>query len=145
MELAGGNPSIRLTPFPTVNGSTLQRFLQIGDCHWIKVNPNIFGEETSEGLQKSALEIGVDVFKRSNHQGKTCDEAHRRLCMAVYESSHVVELGLAKKQHVAAGGRSASMRRIKSGISGAGSFGVNEAAVRQKNPAGADFVSPSSF
>jgi hypothetical protein len=44
----------------------------------------------SESLQKSAFEIAVNVFKRSNHQGKTCGEAYWRLRMAVYESCHVV-------------------------------------------------------
>ena len=52
----------------------------------------------------SAFEIAINVFKRPNHQGKACDEAHRRVRMAVYKSCHVVELGLTKKQYVAAGG-----------------------------------------
>ena len=103
-QLACRNPSIRLTPLPTGNGSTLQPFPQIRGGHRINVDANILGEETCESLQKSAFEIAVNVFKRSNHQGKTCDEAHRRLRMAVYESGHVVELGFTKKQHVAASG-----------------------------------------
>src|SRR5205807_2458974 len=103
-HLAGRNPSIRLTPLPTGNGKTLQPFPQIRGGHGINVDADILGEETRECLQTSALEIAINVFKRSNHQGKTGDEAHRRLRMAVYESGHVVELDLAKKQHVAASG-----------------------------------------
>src|SRR5580704_3596972 len=103
-QLACRNPSIRLTPLPTVSGSTLQPLLQIRGSHWINVDANILGEETRESLQKSAFEIAVNVFKRSNHQGKTGGEAHRCLRMAVYESRHMVELGFTKKQHVAASG-----------------------------------------
>src|ERR1700680_545472 len=98
-QLACRNPSIRLTPLPTVSGSTLQPFPQIRDGHRINVDANILDEEACEGLQKSAFEIAVNVFKRSNHQGKTCDEAHRRVRMAIYASGHVVELGSTKKQH----------------------------------------------
>ena len=103
-QLACRNPSIRFTPLPAVSGSTLQPFPQIRDGHRINVDTNILGEETGEGLQKSAFEIAVSVFKRSNHHGKTSDDAYRRLRMAVYESCHVVELGFTKKQHVAASG-----------------------------------------
>src|SRR5713226_5469598 len=103
-QLACRNPSSGLIPLPSVSGSTLQPFPQIRGGHRINVDANIFSEETCESLQKSAFEMAVNVFKRSNHQGKTCDEAHRRLRVAVYESSHVVELGLTKKQHVAASG-----------------------------------------
>src|SRR6267154_4947635 len=103
-QLAGRNPSIRLTPLPTGNGNTLQPFPQIRGGHGINVNADILGEETRQGLQTSAFKIAVNVFRRSNHQGKTCDEAYRRARVAVYESCHVVELGLTKKQHVAAGG-----------------------------------------
>src|SRR5712664_1726717 len=103
-QLACRNPSIRLTPLPTVSGSTLQPFPQIRHGHRINVDANILGEETCQGLQKFAFEIAVNVFKRSNNHGKTSDEAYRRLCMAVYESGHVVELGFPKKQHVAASG-----------------------------------------
>src|ERR1700733_7615762 len=103
-QLACRNPPIRLTPLPTVGGSTLQPFLQVRDGHRINVNANVLGEETCEGLQKSAFEIVVNVFKYSNHQGKTCDEAHRRLRMAVLEGCHLVELGFTKKQDVAASG-----------------------------------------
>src|SRR5437879_2184947 len=102
-ELAGRNPSIRLSPLPTGAGSTLQPFPQIRSRHRINVDADM-GEETREGLQTSAFEIAVSVFRRSNHQGKTGDEAHRRLSisMPVYESCHVVELDLAEKQYVAA-------------------------------------------
>ncbi len=101
-ELAGRNPSIRLSPLPTGAGSTLQPFPQIRGGHRINVDADILGEETREGLQTSTFEIAVSVFRRPNHQGKTGDEAHRRLRMAVYQSCHVVELDFAKKQHVAA-------------------------------------------
>src|SRR5207245_563422 len=101
-ELAGRNPSIGLSPLPTGAGSTLQPFPQIRSRHRINVDADILGEETREGLQTSAFEIAVSVFRRSNHQGKTGDEAHRRLGMPVYESCHVVELDLAEKQYVAA-------------------------------------------
>src|ERR1700720_1114591 len=98
-ELAGRNPSVRLSPLPTGTGSTLQPFPQIRSRHRINVDADILGEETCEGLQTSAFEIAVSVFRRSNHQGKTHDETHRRLGMPVYESGHVVELDLAGKQH----------------------------------------------
>src|SRR5882762_2197926 len=103
-QLAGRNPSIRLTPVPTGNGNTRQPFPQIRGGHWINVDADILGEETRESLQTPAFEIAVSIFRRPNHQGKTCDEAHRRVGMAVYERCHVVELGLTKKQHVAASG-----------------------------------------
>src|ERR1700733_2116460 len=101
-QLTRRNPSIGLTPLPTVSGTTLQPFPQIRGGHRINVDANILGEETCKGLQESAFEIAVNIFKRSNHQGKTCDEAHRRLRMAVYESCHVVKLRFTKKQDVAA-------------------------------------------
>src|SRR6266404_320412 len=100
-QLAGRNPSIRLAPLPTDNGNTVQPFPQIRGGHRINVDADILGEETRERLQTSAFEIAVSVFRRPNHQGKTGDEAHRRLRMAVYKSCHVIELGLTKKQHVA--------------------------------------------
>src|SRR5882762_11762163 len=103
-QLAYRNPSIRLTPLPTGNGNTLQPFPQIRGRHWINVDADILREETREGLQTAAFKIAVSIFRRSNHQGKTCDEAHRCARMAVYERCHVVELGLTKKQHVAADG-----------------------------------------
>src|SRR5258705_3263058 len=101
-QLAYRNPSICLTPVPTGNGTTLQPFPQIRGGHRIDVDADILGEETRKGLQTSAFKIAVNVFRRSNHQRKTCDEAYRSLRMAVYESRHVVELDLAKKKHVAA-------------------------------------------
>src|SRR5271156_5672258 len=55
-----------------------------------------------KGLQKPSFEIAVTMFNHSDHQGKTHDEAHRRLRIAVYESLHIVEFDLAKKQHIAA-------------------------------------------
>ena len=103
-QLAGRNPSIRLTPLPPGNGNTLEPFPQIRSGHRINVDADILGEKTRKGLQTSAFEIVVNVFRCSNHQGKTCDEAHGRARMAVYESCHVVELGLTKKQHIAAAG-----------------------------------------
>src|SRR5579872_1296751 len=103
-QLAGRNPSIRLSPLPTGDGNTRQPFPQIRDGHRINVDADILGEEARQCLQTSAFEIAVNVFESSNHQGKTCDEAHRRVRMPVYETGHVVELGLTKKQHVAAGG-----------------------------------------
>src|SRR6266852_2198964 len=90
-ELAGGNPSIRLTPLPTGTGSTLQPFPQIHGGHRINVDADVLGEKAREGLQTSAFEIAVSVFRRSYHQRKTHREAHRRLRMAVYESCHVIE------------------------------------------------------
>src|SRR5439155_18424083 len=101
-QLAGRNPSIRLSPLPTGNGNTLQPFLQIRGGHRINVDADILSEETREGLQTPAFKIAVNVLKGSNHQRKTCNEAHRRVRMAVYESCHVIELGLTKKQYVAA-------------------------------------------
>src|SRR4030081_1333045 len=101
-ELASRNPSIRLSPLPTGTGSTLQPFPQIRGGHRINVDADILGEKTREGLQASAFEIAVSVLRRPNHQGKTGDEAHRRLRMPIYESGNVVELNLWKKQYVAA-------------------------------------------
>ena len=43
-------------------------------------------KKTCKRLQKSPFEIAVNAIKRLNHQGKTNDEAHRRLRIAVYES-----------------------------------------------------------
>ena len=68
----------------------------------MSVNTDVLGEEAPEGLETTAFEIAVKVFKRSNDQGKTHDEAHRRLGIAVYQRGHVVELALAKKEHVTA-------------------------------------------
>jgi hypothetical protein len=62
-QLGGSNPSIRLSPFPTGSGNTLQPFLQIRGGHRISVDANVLGEETPEGLQTSAFEIAVNVFK----------------------------------------------------------------------------------
>ena len=76
-QLAGRNPSIRLTPLPTGNGNTLQPFAQVRRGHRINVDADILSKETREGLQTSAFEIAINVFKRSNHKGKTCDEASR--------------------------------------------------------------------
>jgi NAD(P)-dependent dehydrogenase (short-subunit alcohol dehydrogenase family) len=76
---AGRNPSIRLSPLPAGTGSTLQPFPQIRDGHRINVDADILGKKTRERLQASAFKITVSVFRRSNHQGKTSDEAHRRL------------------------------------------------------------------
>src|SRR5213594_2477357 len=95
-ELAGRNPSIRLSPLPTGAGSTVQPFPQIRSRHRISVDADILGEKTREGLQTSTFEIAVSVFRRPNHQGKTGDEAHRRLRMAVYESCHVESSTLRK-------------------------------------------------
>src|SRR6266550_6772729 len=101
---AGRNPSIHLTPLPTRSGCTVQPFPQVRGGHRINIDADILSEQTRECLQTSAFEIAINVFKRSNHKGKTCDEPHRRLRMAIYESCHVVELGSTKKQHVAASG-----------------------------------------
>ena len=67
-QLACRHPSIRLIPLPTGNGSTLQPFPQIPDGHRINVNADILGEKTREGLETSAFEIAVNVFKRSNQK-----------------------------------------------------------------------------
>src|SRR5712671_5318737 len=101
-QLGCRNPSVRLSPLPTCTGSTLQPLPQIRSRHRINIDADILCEETREGFQTSTFEIAVSVFRRSNHEGKTGDEAHRRFGMPVYESCHVVELDLAKKQHVAA-------------------------------------------
>src|SRR6266705_814205 len=98
-QLVGRNPSIRLSPLPTGTGSTLQSILQIRGSHRINVDSDILREKTREGLQTSAFQIAVSVLRRSNHQGKTGDEAQWRLRMPVHERCHVVELDLAKKEH----------------------------------------------
>src|SRR5258705_10194494 len=103
-QLAGRNPSICLSPLPTGTRSTLQPFPQVRGGHRINVDTDILGEKTRKGLQTSALEIVVNVFRRSNHQGKTCDEADRSLRMAVYESRHFIELRVEGKKHLAASG-----------------------------------------
>src|SRR5947207_14645943 len=102
-QLARGNPSIRLTPLPTGTGITLHPFPQIRSGHRINEDADILGEKTCECFQTSTFEIAVSLFRRSNHQGKSGDEAHRRLGMTVSERCHMAELDLAKKQHVAAG------------------------------------------
>ena len=78
-------------------------FAQLGSGHRIRVDANVLGEEPRKSFEKSPFEIAVNVFKRSNGEGEAGDEAHRRLRVAVHESCHMVELALAKKQHVAAG------------------------------------------
>src|SRR4051794_40101870 len=93
-QMAGRNPSIRLSPLPTGTGSTLQPFLQITGSHRINVDSDILGEKAREGLQTSAFQIAVSVFRGSNHLGKAGDEAQRRLRMSVNERCHVVELDL---------------------------------------------------
>ncbi len=50
-QLAGRNPSIRLSPLPAGNGNTLQPFPQIRGGHRINVDADILGEETRQGLQ----------------------------------------------------------------------------------------------
>src|SRR2546430_17368454 len=103
-QLAGRSPSIRLSPFPAGNGNTLQPFPQNRGGHRINVDADILGEETRQGLQTSTFKVAVRVFRRSDHQRKTDDKTYGRLRMAVYQSCHVEELGLAKKKHVAASG-----------------------------------------
>ena len=97
-QLAGGNPSIRLAPFPAGSGSTLQPFLQIRDGHRISVYAHVLGEEAPEGLQTAAFEIAVNFVKPSNNQGKTRGEAQGCFCVAIHKSGHMVELSLAKKE-----------------------------------------------
>src|SRR5580700_3433076 len=104
MELGGRNPSVSFTPFPTGGGSSVEPFAEIRGGHGISVDADVLGEEAREGLQTVAFEIAVRVFKRANDQGKADDEAHRRRCIAVDEGGHMVELALAKKQHVPASG-----------------------------------------
>src|ERR1700722_3730120 len=104
-QLGGGNHSICLTPFPAGSRrNTLQSFPQIRGGHRIRVDAHVLREQTSKRFQRSAFEIAVNVVERSNDQGETCDEAHRRLRITVYESLHLVELALAKQHNVAAGG-----------------------------------------
>ena len=103
-ELRGRNRSGRFSPFPTGDGSGVERFAQIRGGHRISVNADVLGEEAREGPQTVAFETPVRVFKRANDQGKPDDETHRRCCVAVDESGHMIELALAKKQHVAATG-----------------------------------------
>src|SRR5258708_12274371 len=143
-ELAGRNPSIGLTPLPTGTGSTLQPFPQIRGGHRINVDADILGEKTREGLQTSGFEIAVSVFRRPNHQGQTGDEAHRRLRMPVYESCHVVELDLAEKQHVAAGGEKRIDAAKQVGNFRSRFIRRERSTCPAKKPAPADFVSPSS-
>src|SRR5438270_5675138 len=57
-QLAGRNPSIRLSPLPAGNGNTLQPFPQIRGGHRINVDADILGEETRQGLQTSTFKIG---------------------------------------------------------------------------------------
>src|SRR5580700_9320538 len=102
-HLGGRNHSIRLTPFPTASRKTLQSFPQLRRAHRINVDAHVLCEKTCKCLQKSPFEIAVNAINRLNHQGKTNGEAHRRLRVAVYESLHIVELALAKKQHITAG------------------------------------------
>jgi hypothetical protein len=100
----GRNPSGRFTPFPTGGGSGVEPFGQIRRGHGMSVDADVLGKEPREGPQTVAFETPVRVFKRANDQGKADDEAHRRRCIAVDEGGHMIELALAKKQHVAASG-----------------------------------------
>ena len=102
-QLGRGNHSVRLAPFPTGSGNTLQPFTQLGSGHRIGVDADVLREEPRKSFEKSAFEIAINVFKRSNGEGKAGDEAHWRLRVAVQKSCHMVELALAKKQDVAAG------------------------------------------
>src|SRR5258705_10353240 len=80
-QLAGRNPSICLSPLPTGTRSTLQPFPQVRGGHRINVDADILGEKTRKGLQASAFEIVVKVFRGSDHQGKTWSEGERSLRM----------------------------------------------------------------
>ncbi len=143
-QLAGRNPSIRLSPLPVGNGNTLQPFPQIRGGHRINVDADILGEETRQGLQTSTFKIAVRVFRRSDHQRKTDDETYGRLRMAVYQSCHVEELGLAKKQHVPASGQK-RIDATKQVRNFGGWLVWRERSNRQaKKPVGVDFASPSS-
>src|SRR5580658_8521909 len=104
MELVGRNQSGRFTPFPTGGRSSIEPFVQIRGGHGISVDADVLGEEAREGPQTVAFETPIRVFKRANDQGKADDEAHRRCRIAVDERRHMIELALAKKQHVAASG-----------------------------------------
>ena len=102
-QLRRRNHSIRLAPFPTGSRNTLQPFAQLCSRHRIGVDANILREESRKRFEEPPFEIAVNILKRSNGQGKSGDETHRRLRVAVHESCHIVERALAKKQHVAAG------------------------------------------
>src|SRR5229473_1501914 len=133
-QLACRNPSIRLSPLPAGSGSTVEPFPQICGGHRINVDADILGEETCEGLQTSAFQTAVNVFKRSNHQGKTCDEAHRRLRVSVYGRARVDEKAARRRQRRGAHRCDEASREFP------GWSGLNGATVRQKKPAGADFA-----
>src|SRR5271169_6570976 len=107
-QLGGRNHSVRLTPFPTASRKVLQSCPELRRAHWISVDAHVLCEETRKGFQKSSFEVAVNVGKCSNRQGKSCDEAHRRLRIAVYQSCHIVQLGLSKKQHIAASSKQSS-------------------------------------
>jgi hypothetical protein len=62
-QLAGRNPSIRLTPLPTGSGNTLQPFSRIRGSHRIHVDADILGEETGEGSRR--LPSRVKDLRRS--------------------------------------------------------------------------------
>src|SRR5271170_5419417 len=104
VHLVGSNHSVRLAPFPTAGRKILQFFAQLCGAHRISVDAHVLCEQTCERLQKPSFEISVNALQRLNHQGKTNGEAHRRLSVAADESLHVVELALAKKQHISACG-----------------------------------------
>src|SRR5450755_2076407 len=103
-QLGGRYPSGRFAPFPTRGGSSAEPFAQILGGHGISVDADVLGEEARKGPQTVAFETPIRVFKRANDQGKADDEAHRRCGIAVDEGGHMIELALAKKQHVAASG-----------------------------------------
>src|ERR1700693_714298 len=77
-------------------------------------------------------------------QGKDLRRTGQAQSYGGLRERYVVELGRRKSSTSPPVARSGSMRRSNSRISGAGSFGVNGATVRQKKPTGADFVSPIS-
>jgi hypothetical protein len=144
-KLGGGNQPICFTPFPTAERETFQSFSQLRRGHRIGVDAHVLREKTCKRLQKRAFEIAVNAFERSNDQRESCDEAYGRLRVAVYASRHVIELALAKKQHIAACSEKSvdtteQVRDLRS------RFGQSERSDRQAKKAnGATVVSPSSL
>src|SRR5580704_16279902 len=92
-QLGGRNQSVRVTPFPTPRGNTLQPFLQIRSGHRISIDADVPCEETCKTFQKPPFEIAINVFTRPNDQGKTCDEVFFFTQKTAYEICHMEELG----------------------------------------------------
>src|SRR5208283_2076429 len=120
---------------PTAIRKPFQSFAQLCRAHRICIDAHVLREKTRERFQKSPFEIAVDALKRFDHQKKANGEAHRRLRVAAYEGFYIVELALAKKQHITAGSEKSIDTTKQIGNLGHG-FVAREWSSRQAKKAG---------